>query len=83
MGQDGSVTLREAIQAANTNTSVDGSEVGNGADTIKFDPTLDGATINLEFGDGESGDMDITESLVIDGGTTNITIDATHPSNKS
>ena len=38
--QDGLVTLREAIQAAETDTSVDGSETGNGADRIVFDPSL-------------------------------------------
>lgn len=37
---DGLVTLREAIQAANTDSSVDGSTAGNGADTIVFDASL-------------------------------------------
>jgi CSLREA domain-containing protein len=37
---DGKVTLREAIQAAETNTSVDGSAAGSGADTITFAPAL-------------------------------------------
>ncbi len=38
---DGLVTLREAIQAANTDLSVDGSTAGEiGADTIEFAPTL-------------------------------------------
>jgi CSLREA domain-containing protein len=37
---DAQVTLREAIQAANTDLSVDGSTAGSGADTIVFAPTL-------------------------------------------
>ena len=34
------ITLREAIQAANTDASVDGSTAGSGADTIVFDASL-------------------------------------------
>ena len=34
---DGQISLREAIEAANTNTSVDGSTAVSGADTIVFD----------------------------------------------
>lgn len=37
---DGQVTLREAIQAANENISVDGSEAGGGDDTIVFSDSL-------------------------------------------
>lgn len=51
---DGLVSLREAIQAANTDTSVDGSTAGSGADTIVFDPSLTAfgpATINLTLFD--------------------------------
>ncbi len=50
LDSDGSVTLREAIQAAETDMSVDGSTAGNGADTIVFSPSLTesgGATITL------------------------------------
>jgi hypothetical protein len=51
--------LREAIQAANTDTSVDGSAKGQGADTIVFDPALFAAgpaTIHLgRVGDGTFG----------------------------
>lgn len=35
---DGQVTLREAVQAANTDTSVDNSTGGSGFDVIQFDP---------------------------------------------
>ncbi len=40
MDVDGVVTLREAIQAAETDMSVDGSTAGSGADTITFAPSL-------------------------------------------
>ncbi|MBC7818956.1 MAG: hypothetical protein IAG10_18870, partial [Planctomycetaceae bacterium] len=49
IANDGQVTLREAIQAANTDTTVDGV-TGSGADTIQFDPSLTAsgpATITL------------------------------------
>ena len=39
---DGVVTLGEAIEAANTDSSVDGSAAGSGADTIEFAPNLAG-----------------------------------------
>lgn len=44
---DDELSLREAIEAANTDTSVDGSPAGNGADTIHFAPNLSGGTIAL------------------------------------
>ena len=50
MDVDGQVTLREAIEAANTNTSVDGSEAGGPQgilDEIVFQPGLAG-TIDLK-----------------------------------
>lgn len=37
---DGQVTLREALQAAYTDTSIDGSTAGNGTDTIVFSAAL-------------------------------------------
>ncbi len=42
---DGLVTLREAIEAANTDTTTDLGATGNGADFIFFLGSLDGATI--------------------------------------
>ena len=70
---DGLVTLREAIQAANTDMSVDGSEEGNGADVIKFDNSLSGDTITLA-----GQELEITESLSVDAGDllSRIKIDA-------
>ena len=61
MNANGNVTLREAIQAANTDTSVDGSVAGSGADTINFAPALSGQ--NLLLGGTE---LAITEALTID-----------------
>ncbi len=57
---EGDVTLREAILAANTDASVDGSAAGNGPDRIVFDPSLDGAVIQV------FSEFEITESLIID-----------------
>lgn len=37
---DGKISLREAIEAANLDISVDGSPAGDGADVIQFDPAL-------------------------------------------
>ncbi len=54
VASDGLVSLREAIQAANSDTSVDGSATGSGADTIVFDPSLAASgsvTINLSLFD--------------------------------
>jgi acylphosphatase len=44
------VTLRDAVHAANTNTSVNGSVAGSGADEIVFSPKLSG-TITLKHGE--------------------------------
>ncbi|MBM3972376.1 MAG: hypothetical protein FJ302_21330, partial [Planctomycetes bacterium] len=44
---NGQVTLREALQAANTDASVDGSTAGSGVDTIVFAAGLAGQTITL------------------------------------
>ncbi len=70
---DGMVTLREAIQAANTDASVDDSVAGSGADTIDFDGALSGQTITLG-----GTELAITEALTIDATplTSNVTIDA-------
>ncbi len=60
---DGDITLREAIHAANTDTSVDGSPAGSGADTIEFDPgLLLPGTITLG-----GTQLEITEDLTITG----------------
>ena len=68
---DGEVTLREAILAANSDTSVDGSVAGNGADKIEFAPSISDGRIFLT-----NGELDITESVVIKGPSKKVTIDA-------
>ena len=42
---DSACSLREAIQAANTNTAFDACPAGDGADTIVFDTTTMGGTV--------------------------------------
>ena len=68
---DGEVTLREAIQAANTDTAVDGSVAGDGADRIEFAPELAGGTIKLT-----NGPFEVSESVVIRSPNQRVTIDA-------
>ncbi len=59
---DGEVTLREAIVAANTDVSVDGSTAGGGADRVEFAAALSGETITL------GAELAITEAHTIDAG---------------
>lgn len=72
---NGLVTLREAIQAANTDSAVDGSTAGSGADTIVFDNGLvsaGDATINLSMiGDNTAGPsaFGIASAITIQGPT--------------
>jgi hypothetical protein len=68
---DGLVTLREAIIAANANSTTDLGQTGSGADTIEFSPSVTG-TIALIF-----GEMMVTEGLTINGpGRDVLTINA-------
>ncbi len=68
LNSDGDCSLREAIQAANTDAIVDACPAGSGADTIQ----LAIATYSLAIaGPGEdanvTGDLDVTEDLTISG----------------
>ncbi len=71
---DGAVSLREAIQAANTDTTVDGA-TGSGADTIEFYPGLfssGNVSIDLSLvGDSTVGSsaLSITSEITIQGPT--------------
>lgn len=68
---DGQVTLREAIHAANTDTSVDGSAKGDGPDTILFAEGLTG-TIRMSL-----GVYQLTSDIAVVGpGSHVLTIDA-------
>jgi CSLREA domain-containing protein len=74
LNNDGDCSLREAIQAANTDTAVSGCAAGSGADTITlpagfYTLTIAGAGENANA----TGDLDITDDLTINGdgeGTT-------------
>jgi len=73
---DGQVTLREAIQAANTDASVDGSTAGSGADEIVFDAALFGGGPGTISMNGTALPT-ITDDLTITGpGEALLTIDA-------
>ncbi|MEX2555968.1 MAG: choice-of-anchor Q domain-containing protein [Actinomycetota bacterium] len=68
LNTDGDCSLREAVQAANTDSPVDACGSGDGADTI----TLAGGTYQLSIAgsdeDGnQTGDLDITSDLTITG----------------
>ena len=82
LNADGFITLREAIQAANTNKAVDGSVAGSvGEDTIVFAPTLD-TSAGLVASLAMSGEQfTISESLKITGnGSLKTVIDASSSS---
>ncbi len=69
---DGHISLREALQAANTNRSVDGSIAGQSAvqDTIRFAAGLSGTIILA------SGAFGVNESVLLQGpGTDKLTLD--------
>jgi hypothetical protein len=59
---DGELSLREAVEAANLDISVDGSRAGRGADTIEFAPNLAGGTITLA-----GTELTISDDLTIAG----------------
>lgn len=66
---DGEITLREAVKAANEDTSIDGSVAGSGADTIVFAAGLEGK-VQLSLG------LQVTDNLIVDGpGIDEIAID--------
>jgi len=71
---DGNCTLREAIEAANTNTAVDACNAGNGADTIEFTSAmLAGGATSITLMDDLSNYSDpVVESLTINGPGTNL-----------
>ena len=68
LNSDGDCSLREAIQAANTDSAVDACPAGSGGDTI----TLPAGTYTLAIaGMGEdnnaTGDLDILNNVTING----------------
>ncbi|NEO85781.1 MAG: CHAT domain-containing protein [Spirulina sp. SIO3F2] len=72
---DGVLTLREALLAANGDTTIDGV-TGSGTDTIIFDTTGVFATPQTITTDGTLGEFSITDDVVIMGtGQNNLFID--------
>ena len=76
---DGSVTLREAILAANADAAVGDAPAGNGADELQFDPSLFAAgpaTIDAAFRASLASAFVISDDLTITGpGANLLTID--------
>lgn len=71
---DGLVTLREAIIAANSDSLTDLGQKGFGVDDIEFDPVVFGTPRVIQLSLGE---MNVTQSLKINGpGHTLLAIDA-------
>lgn len=72
---DGDCSLREAIQAANTDTAVDTCTAGSGADTITLPPGTYILTLVGAFEDaGQTGDLDILADLNVQGSGARSTI---------
>jgi YDG domain len=77
IANDGLITLREAIAAANAGTNPNGGQTGVNEETIQFAAAIDGGTISLStVGDGTSGPSAFRigtgytgDRLVIDGKT--------------
>ena len=67
---NGFVTLRDAINAANSNAASGNAVAGDAdGDVIRFDSSLAGGTIDLTL-----GQLNITDDLTIQGGDLNITV---------
>jgi uncharacterized repeat protein (TIGR01451 family)/CSLREA domain-containing protein len=73
LNNDGDCSLREAVEAANTNSAVDDCIAGSGTDTITFNSGTNGDDIDLTL-----GSIDLESAMTIDGngqGTTTVTGD--------
>ena len=72
VAEDGLITLREAVQASNTNTAVSDAAAGDETgDIIRFDSSLAGGTINLT-----QGQLNVFDDVAIQAGNLDITVDA-------
>ena len=73
---DGLVTLREALIAAETDTSVDGSAAGSGADTVVFAAHLSGAVDLTVVGDTSAGPaaFAVTTAVTVRGNDAGISV---------
>ena len=75
LNADSDCSLREAVQAANTDAAVDGCTAGTGADTI----VLSAGTYVLSLSTADednnaSGDLDILSDIVIEGAGASTTV---------
>lgn len=75
LGTTGNCTLREAIQAANTDAAVDGCASGSGADTVvipagTYTLTIPGANEDAN----ETGDLDLTSDVTLVGESAGTTL---------
>ncbi len=75
LNSDGDCSLREALQAANTDAAVDACPAGNGWDTIMVPA---GTYVLTKAGSGEdanaTGDLDVLDSVTILGASAGTTI---------
>jgi CSLREA domain-containing protein len=62
LSHDGNCSLREAVQAANTNLAVDHCHAGSGTDKIAFAGSTDGHAIHLTL-----GSIDVVSPMTIKG----------------
>jgi CSLREA domain-containing protein len=78
LNNGGGCSLREAVEAANTHVVVDGCPAGaNGIDTIELPPGSYGLGIGASGEDANhQGDLDVSESLVIEGAGSGSACDA-------
>lgn len=74
---DGDCSLREALRAANINQAVDACPAGTGFDIIEIPAGIYNLSISGDEASGLAGDLDILESVTIEGaGPVNTIIDA-------
>jgi CSLREA domain-containing protein len=75
LNSDGDCSLREAIQAANTDAPVDACPAGSGADTVVVPAGIYNLTIAGSGEDGNAtGDLDVLGSLTLSGHSSGDTI---------
>ena len=73
---NGDCSLREAIQAANTDTAIDACPAGSGADTLQLSAGTYGLSMGNLVGDedaNQTGDLDILSNLTLKGIDANTT----------
>ncbi|HYU61670.1 MAG TPA: choice-of-anchor Q domain-containing protein, partial [Solirubrobacterales bacterium] len=78
LNADGDCSLREAIEAANTNAAVDSCTAGSGADIVSLAAATYALSVTGTLEDANAtGDLDITSDVTISGaGSTHSVIDA-------